>query len=250
MAILGTGRLQGRRAIITGAASGIGRATAIRFAREGAAVLATDVAEIGDLGTGITAIHHDVSDEASWGVVAAAALSNLSGCDILVNCAAIVSGMSVEDVTLETWNRLMAINLTGTMLGCQTAIELMKDAGRPCAIVNIASTTSFAALPGDIAYTASKGAVRMLTKSVAAYCARAGYDIRCNALAPGATDTGMLKVPDELRTAMAKMSPLSRIAEPDEMASAIVFLASDEALFMTGTEILVDGGALAIHPGF
>ena len=198
----------------------------------------------------ITTMTHDVADEAEWANVADAARQRLGGCDILVNCAAIVSNLSVEDVSLEAWNRLLAVNLTGTMLGCRTAIGLMKDAGRPGVIVNVASTTSFAALPGEAAYTASKGAVRMLTKSVAAHCARAGYAIRCNALAPGATDTGMLAVPDEVKARMAGMSLLGRIAAPEEMAAAILFLASDESAFMTGTELLMDGGALAIHPGF
>jgi len=244
------GRLAGRRAIVTGAASGIGRAIALRFAAEGAAVLATDLAPIDGLADGIASLRHDVADEASWGEVAATARAVLGGCDILVNCAAIVSSLSIEEVSRAAWDRLLAINLTGTMLGCQTAIALMKDAGRPAAIVNIASTTSYAALPGDAAYTASKGAVRMLTKSVAAHCARSGYAIRCNALAPGATDTGMLALPDEFRAAMAAMSPLGRLAHPDEMASAALYLASDESAFMTGSELLVDGGALAIHPGF
>ena len=243
-----TGRLAGRRAIVTGASSGIGRAIAMRFAAEGAAVLATDLSPIEGLG-GIASLRHDVADEANWDEVAVTARAVLGGCDILVNCAAIVSGLSIEEVSLEQWNRLMAINLTGTMLGCQTAIALMKDAGRPSAIVNIASTTSYAGLPGDAAYTASKGAVRMLTKSVAAYCARSGYAIRCNALAPGATDTAILGPSEAFRSVAAAMSPMGRLAHPDEMASAALYLVSDESAFMTGSELLVDGGALAIHPG-
>ncbi len=244
-------RLQGRRAIVTGAASGIGRATARRFAAEGAKVLATDRD-----GEGLAALEamatlkHDVASESDWGHVAETARERLGGCDILVNCAAIVSGLSVEQVDLDSWNRLLAINVTGTMLGCRMAIGLMRNAERPCAIVNLASTTAYAALPGDIAYTASKGAVRMLTKSVAAHCAREGLPIRCNALAPGATDTGMLALPDEVRAIMAGMSPQGRIAPPEEMATAILFLVDDECAFMTGSELLVDGGALAIHPGF
>jgi NAD(P)-dependent dehydrogenase (short-subunit alcohol dehydrogenase family) len=244
----GAGRLHGRRAIVTGAASGIGRATALRFAQEGAAVLATDIA-VFEL-DGIATMRHDVATERDWEAVAQTARERLGGCDILVNCAAVVGSGSAEDVSLDAWNRLIAVNLTGTMLGCRTAIALMREAGRAGAIVNIASTTAYAALPGDVGYTSSKGAVRMLTKSVAAYCARAGYQIRCNALAPGATDTGMLAVPEEVKQAMAGMSLLGRIASPDEMASAIVYLASDESAFMTGAELLVDGGALAVHPGF
>lgn len=245
-------RLSGRRAIVTGAASGIGRATAIRLMTEGAQVLATDRDGVGlaTLDGTIATLRHDVASETDWQHVAEAARERLGGCDILVNCAAIVSGQSIEAVNLAEWNTLLAINLTGTMLGCRTAIELMKDAARPGAIVNLASTTSFAALPGDVAYSASKGAVAQLTKSVAAHCARAGYPIRCNALAPGATDTAMLALPDEVRAALAAMSPQGRIADPGEMAAAIAFLASDECSFMTGTVMLADGGALAIHPGF
>lgn len=247
-----SGRLTGRRAIVTGAASGIGHATARRLLAEGARVLATDqtVDGLGTLDDQILTMRHDVAAAHDWDAVAETVRERLGGCDLLVNCAAIVSGQSVEDVSIEAWERLIAVNLTGTMLGCKAGIALMKEGTRPGAIVNVASTTSFAALPGDAAYTASKGAVRMLTKSVAAHCARAGYPIRCNALAPGATDTGMLDVPEEIRAMMAKMSLLGRIAAPDEMAGGIVFLASDESAFMTGTELLMDGGALAIHPGF
>lgn len=248
------GRLAGRRAMVTGAASGIGRATALRLASEGARVLATDIDEAGLAALASDAIatmRHDVGSEDDWRSVASQAQLLFGGLDVLVNNAGFVSGLSIEAVDLVAWNRLIAVNLTGTMLGCRTAIALMKDAGRPAAIVNIASTTAFAALPGDVAYTASKGAVRMLTKSVAAHCAKSGYPIRCNALAPGATDTAILQgLSPEIRQSLAATSPLGRLAEPAEMAAAIVFLVSDECQFMTGAEMLVDGGALAVHPGF
>jgi 3(or 17)beta-hydroxysteroid dehydrogenase len=246
-------RLAGRRALVTGAASGIGCAIARRFVDEGAAVLASDIApDVVALGAfGIATTGHDVSSASDWARVVDEAVAQLGGLDILINNAGVVSGRSIEDVDLEIWNRILAINLTGTMLGCQAAIGVMKHAGRPCAIVNVASTTAYAALPADVAYTASKSAVRMLTKSVATHCAKAGYPIRCNTLIPGATDSAILQpLPADVRTLIAATAPQNRLADPAEMAAAAVFLASDECPFMTGAELLADGGALAIHPGF
>lgn len=247
-----SGGLAGRRAIVTGAASGIGRATALRLSQEGARVLATDRDEAGLSGLGdVETMRHDVASETDWTAVAEAARARLGGVDILVNNAGTVSGRSIEMLDIATWNALLAINLTGTMLGCRTAIALMRDAGRPGAIVNIGSTSAHAALPGDAAYTASKGAVIALTRSVAVHCARAGLPIRCNALTPGATDTAILRaLPDAARAAIAATSPLDRLADPDEMAAAVLFLVGDECPYMTGAELVVDGAALAVHPGF
>jgi 3(or 17)beta-hydroxysteroid dehydrogenase len=154
------------------------------------------------------------------------------------------------------WDKVLAVNLTGTMAGCRAAIAAMR--ANPCgaqgAIVNIASTTAITPLPTDVGYSASKAAVVALTKSVATWCAQHGLDIRCNTVIPGATHTGILEAAEQqtpgLIAAVANTSPLKRLADPAETAAAIAFLASDECPFMTGTEMMVDGAALSIHPGF
>ncbi len=139
------------------------------------------------------------------------------------------------------------------MLGCQNAIRVMKQnpGGASGSIINIASTTAFTALPSDVTYTSAKSGVRMLTKSVAVHCGHKGYNIRCNSVIPGATMTGITEtMPDEVKKVVAATSPLNRFAEPKELAAAIAFLASDECQFMTGSDMMVDGAALAVHPGF
>ena len=252
--------LAGKVALVTGAASGIGAATVRRLCADGAEVLATDVdtvrgQEVADA-CGGTFMVQDVADRAAWPGVVDAAVDRFGRLDILVNNAGIVTGQSIEQLDLDVWDRVMAINLTGTMLGCKEAIRVMKanPGGAKGAIVNIASTTAFTPLPTDVGYSASKSAVRILSKSVATWCAKQGYDIRCNTVIPGATETGILNAAEEgmpgLKAAVAATSPMNRLADPAETAAAIAFLASDECPFMTGAEMLVDGGALAIHPGF
>ncbi len=203
----------------------------------------------------------DVADTGAWPGIVAQAVEAWGRLDVLVNNAGAISGAGIEDVTDEVWDRTFAINVTGAMAGCRAAIAAMKDnPGGPSgtkgggAIVNIASTSAMAALPGDVAYCSSKGAVRVLTKSVAVHCAKAGYAIRCNTVIPGATETGILNAAEQqipgLKAAVAATSPLNRLGDPAETAAAIAFLASDECPFMTGAEMLVDGGAMSIHPGF
>ncbi|NBW75637.1 MAG: SDR family oxidoreductase [Sphingomonadaceae bacterium] len=250
------GNLAGKVAIVTGAASGIGRATAARLAADGATVIATDIAAAPDYPEGITFRQQDVADAARWAEVVDFAVSHHGRLDILVNNAGYTVHKSIEDVTLADWDRGIGVLLTGVMLGCQTAIKAMKanPGGSSGAIVNVASTTAYAALPGDVTYTSAKSGVRMLTKSVAVHCAQQGYNIRCNAMVPGATDTGVFTKMDaidpQLRHLVAKTSPLGRLADPAEIAAAIAFLVADGCGFMTGAELLVDGGALAVHPGF
>ncbi|MHA7820467.1 MAG: SDR family NAD(P)-dependent oxidoreductase [Erythrobacter sp.] len=251
--------LSGKVAIVTGCASGIGAATVGRLRADGAEVLGTDIDDAGAgvcEAAGAAFARQDAADMARWDEVVALAIKRWGRLDILVNNAGVVSQLSIEDVTDEAWDRLYAINIKGVMAGCRAAIAAMKanPGGSSGAIVNIASTSAMAALPGDVAYCSSKGAVRVLTKSVATHCAQQGYNIRCNTVIPGATETGILNKAEAhmpgLKAAVAATSPLNRLGDPAETAAAIAFLASDECPFMTGAEMLVDGGALSIHPGF
>ena len=252
--------LSGLAAIVTGCASGIGAATIRRFCEDGADVMGTDIDEAAGLrlceDIGARFARQDVSDRARWTEVVAEAVDAFGRLDILVNNAGIVSGASIGDVDDETWDRVIAVNLTGTMAGCRAAIAAMKSnpGGAKGSIINISSTTAMAPLPTDVGYSASKGGVRVLSKSVATWCAQQGYAIRCNTVIPGATETGILDAAEEatpgLKAAVAATSPMNRLADPAETAAAIAFLASDECPFMTGAELLVDGGALSIHPGF
>jgi 3(or 17)beta-hydroxysteroid dehydrogenase len=256
--------LTGKVAIVTGCASGIGAATVRRFLADGAQVLGTDLDETRGAalcaGAGALFAVQDVADRARWPQVVAQAVETFGRLDILVNNAGIVSHVGIGDgddaAMFAAWDRTIAVNLTGTMAGCRAAIAAMRanPGGAKGSIINIASTTAMAPLPSDAPYSASKGAVRVLSKSVATWCAKAGLDIRCNTVIPGATHTGILDAAEAqmpgLLAAVAATSPLNRLADPSETAAAIAFLASDECPFMTGAEMLVDGGALSIHPGF
>ena len=254
------GRLEGKTAIVTGGASGIGAAIVKRFADEGARVLSTDVqAKLGQQvadAAGALFMEQNVSSAEDWTKLMDKAGAEFGRLDILVNNAGIVIGQSIEDVDLDSWHHLLGINLTGVMLGCQNAIRMMKanPDGSSGSIINIASTSAFAALPGDVTYTASKSGVRMLSKSVAVHCAQAGYNIRCNNLVPGATHTAIIdeaaKTVPGMMDMVAAMSPLNRVGQGADLAGAAVYLASDDAAFVTGSDMLVDGGMLAVHPGY
>ena len=256
--------LSGKVAIVTGCASGIGAATVRRLRSDGAEVLGTDLdaargqALCDEVGARFAV--HDVSDRALWTKIVAEAVASFGRLDILVNNAGMVSGAGIGDhddaAMFGAWDKVLAVNLTGTMAGCRAAIAAMKDnpGGAKGAIVNIASTTAITPLPTDVGYSASKAAVRALSKSVATWCAQAGLNIRCNTVIPGATHTGILDATEQqmpgFLAMVAKTSPLNRLADPSETAAAIAFFASEECPFMTGADMLVDGGALAIHPGF
>jgi 3(or 17)beta-hydroxysteroid dehydrogenase len=256
--------LSGKVAIVTGCASGIGAATVRRFVADGAQVLGTDLDAVRGAAlcaeVGARFAEQDVSDRARWPVIVAEAVAAFGRLDILVNNAGIVSGAGIGDhddaAMFAAWDKVLAVNLTGTMAGCRAAIAAMRDnpGGAKGAIVNIASTTAIMPLPTDVGYSASKAAVVALSKSVATWVAQHGLDIRCNTVIPGATHTGILEAAEQgipgLMAAVAKTSPLKRLADPAETAAAIAFLASDECPFMTGTEMMVDGAALSIHPGF
>ena len=252
--------LSGKVAIVTGCASGIGAATVRRLRADGAEVLGTDInadwgASVCEESGAVFAVQ-DVADFAAWPKIVAQAADRWGRLDILVNNAGTVSGLSIEDVTDEAWDRIYNINIKGTMAGCRAAIAAMKgNPGGSCgSIINISSTSALGALPSDVAYCSSKGAVRVLTKSVATHCAKEGYNIRCNSVMPGGTDTNILALAEDaapgIKAAVAATAPMNRLADPAETAAAIAFLASDECAYMTGSEMLVDGGMMSIHPGF
>jgi 3(or 17)beta-hydroxysteroid dehydrogenase len=250
-------RLSNKIAVITGGASGIGEGMVRRFAAEGARVIVADVdvAAGSRVATECAAqfIELDVSAEAQWQSLETTIRADYGRLDILVNNAGVVSNLNIAEVDLAAWQRLMAINLTGVMLGCRMAVNVMRDNPDPAggSIINTASSTSYLAIP-DVAYTTSKAGVVGLTKSVAVHCANEGLNIRCNSVHPGATLTNILKTAieqaPEIREACEKMSPLNRMGTVEEVAAMAVFLASDEASFCTGGQYAVEGGTVSQHP--
>ncbi len=248
-------RLEGKVAIITGGARGQGAAEAKMFAREGAKVVFGDIldddgkkveAEINEAGGDATYVTLDVTDEDAWNRAVEAAVSRYGKVDILVNNAGIVSWSAGDDATVEEWDRIMEVNAKGVFLGTKAVILQMRKAGGG-SIVNISSISGMIGQetihPG---YNASKGAVRILTKSTAIQYA--GDGIRCNSVHPGPVKTPMTERgwsdPERLRQTEER-TPLGRYAAPDEIAYGVLFLASDEASFMTGSELVIDGGMLA-----
>ena len=255
-------RFTGRTAIVTGGASGIGAATARKLAEQGASVVVTDVQQ--SLGEGLaeeigaTFLLHDVASEQRWMEIVDQILADHSRLDILVNNAGIFQPGSIEDMTVESLRQLLDVNLIGLAIGCREAIRGMKTNpdGPSGSIVNVSSITGLVGLSFGAAYTASKGAVRLLTKSIAVHCAREYRAIRCNSIHPGVIDTPMNTAafeqsedPSAMRAAFEQMQPIGRMISPEEMADGIAFLASDEASSVTGTELLIDGGWLATAAG-
>jgi NAD(P)-dependent dehydrogenase (short-subunit alcohol dehydrogenase family) len=247
-------RLPSQVALVTGAASGIARAVAIRFAREGAAVMVADASESGGMETveqiracGGKALFArlDVSQPDQVTGVVQNAVDELGDLHILFNGAGILTYGTALETTEEAWNRMLAVNLTGTFLCSKAALAHMVAKGRGV-IINVASTTgSHDACAHAAAYVASKGGVTLLTRSMAIDYAKQG--IRVNVICPGPTDTPMLRkalTPDELE-AFAKTFPMNRLGRPEEIAGAALFLASEDASFVTGAILHVDGGQTA-----
>lgn len=244
-----TGRLPDKAALITGGASGIGAATARLFAAEGAKVLVTDIQEdkgaeiAGALGASARFHPHDVTDETDWEAAIDTCRKFFGGLDILVNSAGVVTDpLPLEDTDIDDWRRVLTVNVDGTFLGHKHAIRAMKETGG--AIVNLSSVLGMAGSPLTGAYGPSKGAVRALTKTAALECQALGYAIRVNSVHPGYVETPMTGgIPDKEK--FYKQTPMKRWADPHEIATAILYLASDEASFVTGAELAVDGGYLA-----
>jgi 3(or 17)beta-hydroxysteroid dehydrogenase len=251
------GRLSGKAALITGAASGLGRAMAVAFAAEGARVAIADIEVAGGraaakaIGDAAIFLHHDVTSEEQWIANLAEAALAFGHLDTLVNNAGIGSRGNVETTDLAEWRRIHAVNLDGPFLGSKHAIPLIAKAGGG-AIINISSVAGLIGARDSAAYCASKGGLRLLTKSVALHCAHRRNGVRCNSIHPVYTDTPMVdqmvkaaRDPEQMRAALAAMIPLGRLGTPDELAAMAVYLASDEARFVTGAEFVFDGGYTA-----
>ena len=245
-------RLEGKVALISGGARGMGASEARLFAREGAGVVIGDLleeegrqveAQIGEAGGHALFVRLDVTSESDWSNAVAAAVSRFGKLDILVNNAGVGGGGGmVEETTVEGWDRVMDVNAKGVFLGTKAAIPEMRRAGGG-SIINISSVYGLVGSGGASAYHASKGAVRLLTKATAIQYA--GEGIRANSVHPGIIETPMtaasLADPEGNRRWLSG-TPLGRLGEPDDVAYGVLFLASDESSFMTGSELVIDGG--------
>lgn len=256
-----TGRVAGKVALVTGAASGLGKATAVRLAEEGAAVLIADIRSeaaetaadaIEKAGGRAAAQQLDVTSEESWQDAVAHAERTFGKLDIVVNNAGTADGGWIHKLSLERWRKVMAINLDGVFLGIKHGAEAMKRHGGG-SIINISSIAGLVGIAeGASAYCASKGGVTLLTRAAALEFALLKSNIRVNSVHPGYMQTPMLegvinayREPDAARDMLMRNEPLGRFGEPKDIANAVLYLASDEAAFVTGTQLVVDGGYIA-----
>jgi 3(or 17)beta-hydroxysteroid dehydrogenase len=251
------GRVDGKIALITGGASGIGLASARLLLEQGAKVVLADrdkpAADAALAALEQRATFHllDVTREDHWIAVTDAVVAECGRIDVLVNSAGVGLLKDIEATTLDDWRALMAVNLDGTFLGCKHAVRVMKERGGG-SIINMSSVAGLIGHGNLAAYCASKGGVRLLTKSVALHCARKGYAIRCNSVHPSFVETPMLRGmiaagrnPAKMAANYTSAAPLGRLAQPVEVARTILFLASEESSFTTGAELVVDGGLTA-----
>ena len=253
-----TGRVEGKVALITGGGSGIGRATSLTLAREGATVLVTDYREdtaretasmIVEAGGKARAMAQDVTDEAQWQAVFASLRATEKRLDIVFSNAGVSNnGILLSDTTLEQWRHVNAANVEGVFLGTKYGIEMMAETGGG-SIINVSSIYGKVGAIGSVSYNASKGAVCLLTKGAALECGKEQNGVRVNSVHPGFIETGMnaerLK-DNAARDWMISRTPIGRIGMPQDIANGVLFLASDESSFITGAELVIDGGFTAI----
>ncbi|WP_321490830.1 SDR family oxidoreductase [uncultured Hyphomonas sp.] len=257
------GRVSGKMALITGGAQGLGEATARMFAREGAKVTVTDINGAGadavaasineEHGAGTAfAYQHDVTDGDRWQEVLKGAYEAMGGLNVLVNNAGIGSLGSVEDESYETFKHVQTVDVDSIFLGCKYAIPMMRDHGLG-SIINISSIAGIIASGNYVSYNTAKAAVRHISKSIALHCAKStGGQIRCNSVHPVFINTPILDRTKEMfgeEEALAKLGrqiPLGKVGEPDDIAYAVLYLASDESKLVTGIELKVDGGISAM----
>jgi NAD(P)-dependent dehydrogenase (short-subunit alcohol dehydrogenase family) len=263
-------RFDGRTALVSGGSRGIGAATAKRLASEGARVIVADlreelgqrtVADIAAAGGKAAFARLDVTREADWSAVCALAQQQFGGLDILVNNAGVVLARSLEDTTLEEWRAQQSVNVEGVFLGTRACTSLLKEGGKRwpggAAIVNLSSIAGIIGSPRMPAYSATKGAVRLFTKAAALEYGQKRYPIRVNSVHPGVIDTDMgleavhlvmerfAKDEAAARAQLAASHPIGRMGKPEEIAAGIAFLCSDDASFITGSELVIDGGYTA-----
>lgn len=256
------GRVVGKVALVTGGTGGIGQAIALRLGQEGAHVALTDIepaqgAAVVEVlraqGVKAAFFFHDVREEASWKTVVEAVIDRFGRLDILVNNAGIAlpPPESFELTSFDDWRRIMSVNLDGVFLGCREGVAAMKDSGGG-SIINIGSVAAFVGTPGGSAYGSSKGGVRSLTRQAAVMCARKSIPVRINAVHPCYVRTPLSEAsaarrvgPDKAVDALRDLHPFRCLGEPDDVAYAVLFLASDESRLVNGTDLVVDGALLS-----
>ncbi|MFP2933779.1 glucose 1-dehydrogenase [Pyxidicoccus sp. 3LG] len=254
-------RVDGKVALVTGGVGGLGSAAARLLAREGAKVVVTDRKEREAEGLALAAslgegaglfLPLDVTKEEDWERAMARTLERFGRLDVQVNNAGMGIPKDIESISLQEWRLVHAVNLDGVFLGCKYGIKAMRQCGAKGSIINVSSVAGLQGVPTIVAYGSAKGAVRLLSKSVALHCAYKGYGIRCNSIHPTFIETNMVAElanssgnPEKARANMARTIPLGRLGEPDDFAYAVLYLASDESKLMTGSEFVLDGGATA-----